>query len=316
MKRILVIKLGALGDYMQALGPMAAIRKAHPDTHITLLTTKAFARLSGACPYCDAAWIDDRPKWYQPTKILQLRKTLNAGQFERVYDLQNNDRSCLYFQLMRPKPEWVGIAKGASHQNTSPERTAGQAFYGHAQTLSLAGIENVAIDPLEWIKPERTAKELGLLGPYVLIVPGSAPSRPDKRWPAAYYGALCQKLVTEGLTPVIIGTRDEEDAGREIISHCAEAHNLMGETSLFDLPALGRDAKAIIGNDTGPMHVMAPVGTPCLVLFSASSNPKRHAPIGDHVLCLQEDSLYNLDVETVYNAFRPHIGNKQKKKIA
>ena len=316
MKRILVIKLGALGDYMQALGPMAAIRKAYPDSHITLLTTKSFARLSQACPYCDDVWIDDRPRWYQPTKILKLRKEFKERNFERVYDLQNNDRTCLYFRMMQSKPEWVGIAKGASHRNTSPERTAGQAFYGHAQTLALAGIEDVAIDSLEWIQPERTAKELGLLGPYVLIVPGSAPSRPDKRWPAAYYGALCQKLVTEGLTPVIIGTKDEEAAGREILSHCTEAHNLMGETSLFDLPALGRGATAIIGNDTGPMHVMAPTGTPCLVLFSKSSNPKRHAPIGDHVLCLQEESLYNLSVETVYNAFRPHISATHNKKTA
>ena len=63
-RRILVIKLGALGDFIQALGPMAAIRKHHPQDHITLMTTRAYENLARSCGYADDIWIDDRPKWH------------------------------------------------------------------------------------------------------------------------------------------------------------------------------------------------------------------------------------------------------------
>ena len=58
--RLLVIKLGALGDFVQAMGPAAAIRAHHPDAEITLLTTAPFAELARAAPYFDRVWIDER----------------------------------------------------------------------------------------------------------------------------------------------------------------------------------------------------------------------------------------------------------------
>ena len=137
-QNILVIKLGALGDFVQALGPMQAIKKHHPDAQITLLTTKPFKNFGKECGYFDQVILDERPKLFNPIGWLKLRKILNDLNISRVYDLQNNDRTNLYFKLFSPKPEWVGIAKGASHRNTSKKRTKGHAFYGHVQTLSLA----------------------------------------------------------------------------------------------------------------------------------------------------------------------------------
>src|SRR5688572_19691096 len=188
---ILVIKLGALGDFIQALGPMKAIRAHHPQSHITLLTTKPFASLAQASGYFNSIEIDERPKWTQPHKWMSLRKKLKSGNFSRVYDLQNNDRTGFYLRLFSPRPEWVGAARGASHRNDSPLRTAGLAFDGHVQTLALAGIQNVQIDTLDWMKSDIS--RFNLKKPYVLIVPGSAPSRPEKRWP--YYAALCALIV-------------------------------------------------------------------------------------------------------------------------
>ena len=63
---ILVIKLGALGDFIQALGPMAAIRRHHRDARLSLLTTLPFARLAGMSGYFDRVETDDRPRWNQP----------------------------------------------------------------------------------------------------------------------------------------------------------------------------------------------------------------------------------------------------------
>src|SRR5690606_27850998 len=104
-RKILVIKLGALGDFVQALGPVAAIRRHHPHAHITLMTTKPFLELAQASGYFDVIWIDEKPKWHQAGKWLSLRNHLNDLAFDRVYDLQNNDRTGLYFRLLKsPKP--------------------------------------------------------------------------------------------------------------------------------------------------------------------------------------------------------------------
>ena len=60
--KILVIKLSALGDFVQALGPLAAIRSHHADARIVLLTTAPFVAFARASPYVDDVWVDERPK--------------------------------------------------------------------------------------------------------------------------------------------------------------------------------------------------------------------------------------------------------------
>ena len=296
-QNILVIKLGALGDFIQALGPMKAIRAYHPSAQITLLTTKGFKDFAQRSGYFDQILIDSRPKFYQIFSWINLRKKLNTQKFSRVYDLQNNDRTQIYFNLFSPKPEWVGVAKGASHRNTSPERTKGLAFHGHVQTLKKAGVDHVEIDPLDWI--EGDLEKFNLSKPYALIVPGSAPSRPKKRWPAKYYINLCQSLIEREIQPVIIGTNDEKNITETIAEACPQAINLGGKTSLFDIAVLARHAKISIGNDTGPMHMIAPTGCQTIVLFSSNSNPVRHAPLGDNVVSLQKNNLEDLKPETI-----------------
>ena len=297
-QNILVIKLGALGDFIQALGAMKAIQKHHLNARITLLTTKPFEDFAKKSGYFDNIWIDSRPKFYQPKAWINLRKKLNDGNFSRVYDLQNNDRTSFYFHLFSPKPEWVGIARGASHRNRSPERSGGLAFYGHVQTLGLAGIKDIKIDSMDWINTDTT--RFALHAPYALIVPGCAPTRPEKRWPAEHYIALCQKLVSKGIQPVIIGTKDEQKITSKIADDCPEARNLTAQTSLFDIAALAKNAAYAIGNDTGPMHIIAPTGCKTIVLFSKNSNPLRHAPLGENVQTLQTNNLKDLTSEEVF----------------
>ena len=105
--RILVIKLGALGDVVQALGPMAAIRRHHAGAQITLLTTERFADFLAASPYADRVWIDERPRWHDLGAVWRLRGRLREAAFDRVYDLQTSDRSGFYFRLLGPgrRPE-------------------------------------------------------------------------------------------------------------------------------------------------------------------------------------------------------------------
>lgn len=296
-ENILVIKLGALGDFIQALGPMKSIRHHHKNAKITLLTTKPFENFAKESNYFDKIILDNRPKFYQFGKWISLKKTLNQENFSRVYDLQNNDRTGIYFKLFSSKPEWVGIAKGASHRNTSPERTAGLAFHGHIQTLGLVGIKNIKIDPLDWIKTDLSG--FNLSKPYALIVPGSAPKRPEKRWPARHFIDLCNNLTEQGIQPVILGTKSEKNITDKISTACPKALNLSEQTNLFDIASLAHGAKIAIGNDTGPMHIIAPTGCPTIVLFSRHSNPVRHSPLGENVHATQKDNLSNLNPKEV-----------------
>ena len=111
-ERILVIKLGALGDFVQAMGPAAAIRAHHEGAEITLLTTAPFVELARAAPYFDHIWVDERPGLFDPAALWRLRKRLREAHFTRVYDLQTARRTSWYFQLMGPgkRPPWSGIA--------------------------------------------------------------------------------------------------------------------------------------------------------------------------------------------------------------
>ncbi|MCB1532277.1 MAG: glycosyltransferase family 9 protein [Alphaproteobacteria bacterium] len=299
-ERILVIKLGALGDFIQALGPMAAIRNHHKEAHITLLTTKPFKRFAEKCNYFNEIWIDTKPKFYQISGWRALRKKLNSGQFDRVYDLQNNDRTSFYLKLFSPKPEWVGAAPGASHRNTSPERTAGHAFDGHVQTLALVGVKNVQIDTLEWMKGDISG--FALKAPYALLVPGSAPQHLYKRWPAQSYAALAKALHERGVQPVILGALSEIKAAQTIMRACPEALNLVAKTSLDQIISLAKDADFAVGNDTGPMHLIGASGCTSLVLFSGRSNPVRHKPKGRAVKTLQSQDLSDLSLEAVLGA--------------
>lgn len=297
--KILVIKLSALGDFIQALGPMVAIRKHHKDAHITLLTTKMFEKFARQCGYFDDVILDIRPKLFDFKGWLKLSNLLNDPGFTRVYDLQNNDRTALYLRLFRRalKPEWVGAAPGASHRNVSPERTAGHAFDGHVQTLSLAGIKSVEVDRLEWMQGDVSG--FALQTPFALLVPGCAPDRPEKRWPAKGFGALANMLYAKGVQPVLLGTNDEADAIDQIKSICPDALDLMGQTDFYQLVTLGREADMAIGNDTGPMHMIGATGTQSLVLFSQYSDPVRHAPKGANVSVVQVDELLDLKPEDV-----------------
>ena len=76
---ILVVKLGALGDVIQALGSFAAIRRHHADAHITLLTAAAFADFLRGSGYFDDVWIDGRPSVFRPDQWLALRRRLRGG---------------------------------------------------------------------------------------------------------------------------------------------------------------------------------------------------------------------------------------------
>lgn len=306
-KNILVIKLSALGDFVLALGAFKAIYEHHPGARFTLLTTPPYRRIAEASGFIDEIWSEARPR---PSKVgdwLSLGRRLRRGKFDRVYDLQRSDRTGWYFRLLgRPKPEWVGTVKGCSHRYQTPPGPKGHIERRQADQLALAGIKTVPKPDLSFMTSDIA--RFGLPDSIALLVPGGAPHRPAKRWPVDHFAALATWLSERGVSPVLLGTAAEAEPIRRIAETCPGAIDLCDKTDFFDLAALARVAKAAVGNDTGPMHLISAAGCPVISLFSADSDPDKVAPIGLAVTVLSRPNLANLPVDEVLAALSIQLG--------
>jgi ADP-heptose:LPS heptosyltransferase len=307
-ERILVIKLSALGDVIQALGPMAAIRRHHAGAHVTALTTRPYVPILKASPYFDAVWVDNRPKPWDLAGWLGLRRRLREGAFDRVYDLQTSDRSGFYFRLLGPgkRPEWSGIASGCSHPHANPRRDNIHIVDSQSEQLRMAGIADVPFSDIAWLQADIARYRL--TGPYVLMVVGGSPHRPQKIWPAEKFGALARELAAKGITPVVLGTAPERHLADTIRAACPAARDLTGDTNFAEIATLARGAAAAIGGVTGPTHLISVAGAPSLVMFSAVSDPAQCGPRGRKVAYLHKDDLADLHVSEASAALAGLLG--------
>lgn len=304
--RVLVIKLGALGDFIQALGPMARIRQAHPQAEISLLTTPAFEALARASGYFDRVDTDGRPKG----SLAQLRLLwrLRRANYDRVYDLQTSTRSSSYRHAFWPSgPQWSGIAPGCSHPHQNPARDSMHTLERQAEQLKDAGIwDDAPIAPgaapppeLRWMINFADPQRVGLPpSPFALLTPGGSAGRPEKRWPASRYAGLARRLLEVGFGVGVIGGPAEPDLAGSILAEAEGAVDLT-DTNLFDIAALASRASLCIGNDTGPTHLIASMGTPTLALFSHASDPALCAPRGASAAFVRRPRLDDLTLDEV-----------------
>lgn len=312
IKKILVIKLSALGDFVLALAAMKKIREAHKRAHITLLTTPPFESLAKACPYFNSVETDGRPQGLG--EWLALRKRLKAAKYDRVYDLQTSAQSARIFHLLTPfPPDWSGIAAGCSLPHKNPNRNRMHTLERQADQLKYAGIwPDAPTEPgsapgpdLSWVTPKPSQLRPVPGGvkprPYALFVPGGSAHRLDKRWSAERYGQLGKILAERGYDIVIIGGPQESALARQIQREVGQARDLTGRTDFAKVAMLGAKAALVVGNDTGPLHLAAAAGAPTVVLFSSASDPQLAAPRG-HVTVLRSGNLADLSVAEVLQA--------------
>ncbi len=267
--KILIIKHGALGDIVLAFGAFAAIRAAHRQAEISLLTTAPFAPFLRASPWFDHVVIDSRPEIWNLPGLLKLREKLRG--FDMVYDLQTSGRSSRYFALAG-KPPWSGIAPGCSLPHLNPRREMLHTTERLADQLAMAGIADMPAPDFSWADADTSP--LNLPRHYAVLVPGAAPHRPEKRWPESKFGSLAAQLTVPS---VVVGSGAESPLAA-VIAKAAPIFDLTGKTDFFLLAAVIRRAALAVGNDTGPMHLAAAFGVPSVVLFSRESDPKLTAP--------------------------------------
>ena len=297
-ERILVIKHGALGDFILATGPFRAIRAHHLGARITLLTTPPFEGLGRECGFFDDVWVDSRPGPLQFGAWLELRRRLNGASFGRIYDLQTSGRTVWYYRLLAsPRPDWSGHVPGCSHPHDNPDRDRMHTLERQAEQLRVASIDYIPPPDIAWLDAPVSGFELPAA--FALLVPGGSRGRPSKRWPAAGYAALAQRLVALGVTPVLIGTTGESEVTARTADRCDEVIDLTDRTSLAEVAALCRLARISVGNDTGPMHISALTGCRTIVLFSHDSVPALCAPRGPGVVVIRRERLEDLAVDDV-----------------
>ena len=139
IKKVLVIKLGALGDFVLALAAMKRIRAAHPKARITLLTTPPFEGLARSSGYFNVVETDGRPGAF--SEWLRMIRRLRKARYDRVYDLQTSSSSSRIFQFLRPfPPQWSGIAAGAQLKQRTKGRASMHTLERQADQLRVAGI--------------------------------------------------------------------------------------------------------------------------------------------------------------------------------
>ena len=306
-KNILIIKHGALGDFILSFGPFKAIRNYHLNDNLVLLTTGRFEKFAQESNYFNEIIIDNRPSLWNAKKILKLAIFLRKKNFSRVYDLQTSQRSSFYYNFFRMKNnvEWSGTAYGCSHPDRNSDRNKIHTIERHKIQLAEIGIKNIKLSDLSWVK---STNNFEINKPYLLLSPGASSHRPKKRWPENNYVEIAKKFIRKRITPIILGNSEDLEIANFITMNTNGCINLVNKTTIQDLCSLAREAELSIGNDTGPMHVFSMSGCHSLVLFSNDSNPTRCAPRSINkkklVKIIQKNDLRNLIVDEVLDCLR------------
>ncbi|MFN3856437.1 MAG: glycosyltransferase family 9 protein [Caulobacter sp.] len=311
-EKILVIQAGNIAEFVLSLAAMRKIRQAHPRAHITLLTVPAFEALARSSPYFND--IDTSGELLRSGGWLALRGRIKQARFGRIYDLQGTAATNTLFQMLRPfPPVWSGPASGAKLRHRNPDRDRMHMLERHAEQLRVAGIwPDAPTTPgdapgpdLSWILRRAPAPRpiAGAVAPkpYVLLVPGGKDNAPEKRWPIEGYSELAARLFAGGYDIVIIGGPQESALARTIQKRVGRARDLTGRTDFAQIALVGAKAALAVGNDTGPLHLIAAAGAPTIGLFAGGPEALVSSPRG-HVAVIHAPDLASVAVDTVANA--------------
>ncbi len=300
-KRILIAKLGALGDLVLAVPSFRMIRKRFPEAHLTLLADSRLIPLMERSPYLDELICfnrqDRRMPWRQ---ILSISKKLRSASFDMSIDFQNNWQTHWLAFLARI-PMRYGYRRGGTgylltHPVLSWDRQLAPVEH-QFQVLKRAGVIHYDDQMELWTEPDQDAYFVRLFGktsgfppkPCVGFVLGASPKWATKQWPLEYFLKLAGRLVRElDCRVVLLGTQEDEPLARAFRDiNSGSIIDITGKTTLAQLPSSVKQLDVIVTGDTAPLHIASAVGTKIVALFGPTE-PKRHMPPGvDHVVLVK-----------------------------
>ena len=243
-KNILVIKLGALGDFIQMTGWYTAIRHRWPKAHITLLTNRSFFKLAEQSK-CFDKLLEDNRTW-NPMDYVRIIWRLITEHYDLIIDLQMQARTQKrYYSLARffSRRAFVWASPKAGHFLVHYTPTKLPFWWGKKQTQKIDFTPENA--DLSFCKADK--KVLAKLPKkYVLLIPGCSPTHPYKRWPASSYRELAKRLEKEGIAIVVLGTNAEKEEIDTICQNNKKAINFCNKSKLWDIPEIASNALPLL----------------------------------------------------------------------
>ena len=303
MSNILIIKLGSLGDLIQANGAIKDIKKFYPNRKVFLLTTQPYSIFMSECPYLDGVLIDKRlPRW-NLFYLNNLKKTLSKYDFSKVFDLQNSNRTKFYKRFIIKNVEWSSTETALEPGQRKSDFDKDPVLDRMEIQLKKSGIEteftkNIdlswAVENTSHLVKKYTNRE------YILLFPFCSPKLKNKKWP--YYKELIQKLKQEfkNKYSVLLAPGPNEIAEANELNAKVVLNNNEYVT-LKTLVSLINNAKFIIANDTGPAHIASHLDKKGLVLFGSHTSAKKVSIENFNFKAISVKNLNDLDVNTVLN---------------
>ena len=296
--RICLIKPSALGDVVQALPVLTALRVRFPRAHIAWVVNSSYAKLLAGHPCLDEIIAFERgpagPSSAATWRAFRdLCGSLRQRRFDLVCDIQGLFRSGLMTWATRA-PRRVGLADAREGSQwfytdivpiVDGQMSAVDRYWSVAQALGVGESArqfqiHIDVSDQDWAERQVPVS----IAPCVAIHVGARWM--TKRWPTEHFSEIARRLDREfAANLVLVGGPEDCDAAERIagvVSGCCV--NLVGKTSLKQLAAVLRRVHLLLSNDSGPMHLAAALGTPVAALFTCTST-QRARPYGNgHVL--------------------------------
>ena len=310
--KIAIVKLSSLGDVLHALPVAHALRSHFPQAHLSWIVEARESAILKDQPDLDAVLPVDTRLWrrliWRPAgarevlrKLSRLRQRIRHARFDVAIDLQGLIKSGL-LTAYTGAPVRIGFALShcweplnalfTTHRVTPPP----QAVHVVEQYLSLleplgvsaaSPVFRLPSDPeaerrIDEFLVEQDVKPRDRL---VALNPGAG--RPAKRWPVEHFVRLGERLAVDAGTRVLLlWGPDEEGMARAIAAQMTFRPLMAPQTTLPELSALLRRCALMVAGDTGPIHLAAALGTPCVGLYGPT-RAERNGPYGVRCKSLQ-----------------------------
>lgn len=297
--KILVIKPSSLGDVIHALPFLNAMRGSFPKAEIDWVISKSLKGLLEDNPLIDNLIVLNKDSWKSVRRlpktlaeIARLKRHLKKKKYDMVVDLQGLLRSGLIAKST-PAATKIGVADSREGSSIFYDKKVDVERSQHAVDKCLEAAKAAGAKVKKSKFPLHVSKEAkdsirGLLGDtkeYIVIIPSARWA--SKRWPAERFAAMIKKL---SVTCVIAGTRGDKKISRQIIDSVNKGGkkktgngenliDLCGKTGLKELVALIAGAKAVVSNDSGPLHIAAALNRPSIAIFGPT-DPEKTGPYG------------------------------------
>jgi len=284
MRHILVLRGGALGDFIVTLPALALLRARWPDARIELAGNATAAELGKLAGCLDAAHSQHEARWSALVSSDPLPAPFAAwlATFDLVLNFWPDDDGA----IARHFP----LRSGQSYLSSSALPSLAPAARHYCEPLRSLGLRPA--DLRSRLPLPRAPSDL------IAVHPGSG--SPKKNWPLDRWRRLCERLNQR-----LLFVGGEADA--TAVEALAPFGEVCLERPLTEVAARLASCRGFIGHNSGISHLAAAVDTPCLLLFGPT-DPAMWAPPGDHVQVLRGGArLDDLPVDVVWESTNRHF---------